>query len=98
MLLDGIWLWEWIWGSFQTEASCSTGAATLQKPCNTGSPGCLVGLGGDSKSPGVGAEVGSSSRNDPQVPDMSQPEGGKGDFSEFTHGGTGFPHTNARVF
>lgn len=42
----------------------------------------------------VGAEIGSSSRNDAQVLDMSQPEGGKGDFSEFTHGGIGFPHTN----
>ena len=49
-------------------------------------------------SPGVGAEIGSSSRNDPQVLDMSQPEGGKGYFSEFTHGGIGSPQTNTHVF
>ena len=49
-------------------------------------------------SPGVGAEIGSSSRNDPQVLDMSQPEGGKGYFSEFTHAGIGSPHTNTHVF
>ena len=48
--------------------------------------------------PGVGTEVGSSSRNDPQVLDMSQPEGGKGYFSEFTFGGIGFPHNNIHVF
>ena len=48
--------------------------------------------------PGVGAEAGSSSRNDPQVLDMSQPEGRKGYFSEFTFGGIGFPHNNTHVF